>query len=147
MAVPIPVWRGVVGQDGKLHLESRRLFARYIARFKGQGVQVVVRRLQRPKSQSQLGFLFGVVYPVIAEEFGYADHEIEALHDAIMRHLVGLRPQPNPLQLRASLAAMTHEEVSDYIDDVRHWALTEHGIVTPDSARAEPARERRPRVA
>lgn len=140
MAKPVPVFAGSVDSEGKLWLEARGLFDRYLkSALRNKAVQVTVKVQQRRKSHSQLGYLFGVIYPVLADEFGYRDYEIEAVHDAVMRQLRGLRPAPNPLQLRVSLAEMSHEEVSAYIEDVRHWALTEHGIVTPDAEKAEAA--------
>ena len=142
MSKPIPVWVGTVDADGTLWLQAKGLFSRYVKTLKNKPVQLVLKVQSRAKSRSQLGYLFGVVYPVIAEEFGYCDYEIEALHDAIIRELRGLKPEPNPLKVRASLAEMSHEEVSAYIDDVRHWALTVHNIVTPDAEKAEPAKER-----
>lgn len=129
----VPVWSAAIDRDGKLHLDARSLFLRYLGTLKNQAVRVIVEKTTRRKSQSQLGYLWGVVYPVIAEELGYRSYEVDAVHDALMRKLRGLRPEPNPLGLRVSLAAMSHEEVSEYIEDLRHWALTEYGIVTPDA--------------
>lgn len=137
MSKPIPIFTGAVDMDGKLHLDARGLFTRYIATLKNKPVQLVLKVQSRMKSRSQLGYLWGVVYPVIADEFGYRDYEIDALHDAVMRELRGLKPEPNPLKLRVSLAEMSHEEVSAYIEDVRHWAVTHHGIVTPDAEKVE----------
>lgn len=136
MAKPTPVWSGVVTPEGKLILDATALFKGYVKRLANQPVQLTLKKLSRRKSKNQLGFLFGVVYPVIADEMGYRDYEIEQIHDAIMRHIRGLKPQPNPLGCRVSLAEMSHEEVSAYISDVRHWAVTEYGIVTPDSEKA-----------
>jgi hypothetical protein len=102
-------------------------------------VQLVLKRQVRVKSRSQLGFLWGVLYPVIAEALGYCAYEVDALHDAIMREVRGLRPEPNPLQLRVSLSQMSHEEVSDYISDVRFWALDRFNIVTPEAGQMEAA--------
>lgn len=141
MAKPLPVFTGTVDQHGKLRLDARDLFVAYAKTLKNQAVQLVLKKRSRPKSQSQLGYLWGVVYPVIAEDLGYADYELEALHDALMRKLRGLKPEPNPLQLRVSLAEMPHEEVSAYISDVRMFALTELGITTPDAEKAISARE------
>jgi hypothetical protein len=138
VAKPIPVWSGAIDKDGKLRLDSRSLFDRYLRSLLNQPVQLVVKKLARSKSRSQLGYLWGVVYPVIAEDLGYAEYEIEALHDALMRKLRGLKPEPNPLELRVSLAEMDHEAVSAYIEDVRHFAVTELGIVTPDANKVEP---------
>lgn len=143
MSKPVPVFVGVVDASGKLKLEAKALFLRYVQTLKNKPVQLVLKVQQRRKSHSQLGYIFGVLYPVIAEELGYRDYEIDALHDAVMRRLRGLRPDPNPLGLRVSLAEMTHEEVSAYIEDVRHWALTDLGIVTPDAEKAEPVKNRR----
>lgn len=133
----VPKWAGVVTADGVLKLDARGLFFGYLKRLANQPIELVVRKLSRPKSHSQLGYLWGVIYPIAAEHFGYADYELDALHDAIIRVVVGLKPDPNPLKLRASLAEMSHEEVSAYISDVRHWLVAEHGCVTPDAHRVD----------
>jgi len=139
MAQPIPVWRGVVDKDGKLRLDARDLFTAYVKRLKNQPVQLVLKKLPRRKSKNQLGYLFGVVYPVLAEHLGYRDYEVDEVHDGVIRELRGLKPDPNPLKLRVSLADMSLEDVSAYIEDVRHWALMTHGCVTPDAEKAEAA--------
>jgi hypothetical protein len=149
MGKPTPLWSGAIDAEGTLHLDSIALFRRFCSSLKNQAVQVTVKKLARPKSRSQGGYLWGVLYPVIAEELGYREYEAEQVHDALMRKLRGLQPDPNPLGLRVSLATMSHEEVSAYIEDVRHFALTELGIVTPDAEKVEIPKERRksPRTA
>jgi hypothetical protein len=136
MGKPVPVWSGTISADGKLFVDARGLFLAHLKRLANQPVQVIVKKLGRPKSTNQLGYLFGVLYPVIAEELGYRQYEVEEVHDACMRALRGLKPEPNPLQLRCSLKDMPHEDVSAYIEDLRHWAVTEYGIVTPDADKA-----------
>lgn len=134
----VPRWSGAVDADGKLHLDAIGLFKAYLGKaLKNTSVVVVIRKLGRPKSTSQLGYLFGVLYPVIGEEFCDTDYDVDALHDACMRKLRGLKPDPNPLQMRETLRDKDHEYVSDYISDLRHWALTEYGIVTPDANKVE----------
>lgn len=122
-----------------MRIDARGLFVGYLKRFANQPIQVTVKKLARPKSHSQLGYLFGVLYPVIAEALGYRDYEVDEVHDAFMRKLRGLKPEPNPLQLRVSLRECSHEQVSEYIEDLRHVAVTEFGIVTPDAQKAEAA--------
>lgn len=139
MAKPVPVWVGVVDAAGKLRLEASDLFRTYIKTLKNKPVRLTLKQQARPKSTNQLGYLFGLIYPVIADELGYREYEVEQVHDAVIRRLRGLKPEPNPLGLRVSLAEMSHEEVSAYIEDVRHWAVTEYGIVTPDAEKAEAA--------
>lgn len=142
MSAPIPTWHcGVV--NGVLTLDSRDLFAGYVKRLKDGAYTLTLKRFSRPKSTQQLGYLFGVVYPVLAETLGYRDYEVEEVHDAVMRELRGLKPDPNPLKLRVSLAEMSHEQVSEYIEDVRHFALTNFGCVTPDAEKAEPTKARK----
>lgn len=137
MSAPTPVFHGIVTPDGVLQLDARDLFRAYVRRLKNLPITLVLKRRSRVKSSQQLGYLFGVVYPVIADELGYREYEVEQVHDAIMRELRGLRPEPNPLKLRVSLAEMPHEDVSVYIEDVRHYALTNFGIVTPDAQKVE----------
>src|ERR1043166_1950892 len=104
MAAPIPAWSGVVTPEGKLILDARSLFTAYVKTLANSSVQLVIKKAGVPKSKSQLGYLWGVVYPVIAEHFGYRSYEHEAMHDEIMRVLRGLKPEPNPLQIRVSLS-------------------------------------------
>lgn len=139
MAAPIPVWSGTVTMEGELLIEARDLFKGYLKRLANQPITLVLKKATRRKSHNQTGYLFGVLYPVIADELGYRNYEVEQVHDACMRHLRGLKPEPNPLKLRVSLAEMSHEEVSDYIGDLRFWAVTEYGITTPDAGKAEAA--------
>ena len=139
MSLPVPAWHGVINKDGKLLLDARDLFTGYVKRLKNTAVTLVLKKRTRRKSTQQLGYLFGVVYPVIADDLGYREYEVTEVHDAVMRELRGLKPEPNPLKLRVSLAEMSHEDVSAYIEDVRHWAVTKHGIVTPDAEKAEAA--------
>lgn len=137
MAQPTPIWIGTVDADGKLHLAARGLFDAYLRRLKNAPVQLVIKKQARPKSRNQTGYLFAAIYPVLAEHFGYRDYEVSEVHDAVMRELRGLKPEPNPLKLRVSLSDMSHEEVSAYIESVRHWALMVHGCVTPDADKVE----------
>lgn len=139
MAAPIPIWHGAVTKDGRLKLDARDLFRGYVRRLANQPVTLTLKKASRSKSRNQLGYLFGVLYPVIAEGLGYTQYEVEEVHDACMRHLRGLKPEPNPLHLRESLRDHDHQYTSDYISDLRFWALTEMNVVTPDANKAEAA--------
>ncbi len=142
MSAPIPVWHcGVKG--GVMTMESRELFAGWVKRLKDGAYTLTLKKLSRQKSNQQLGYLFGVLYPVIAESLGYRAYEVEEVHDACMRHLRGLKPEPNPLHLRESLRDHDHAYTSEYITDLRHWALMDFQIVTPDAEKAEPTTQRR----
>ena len=139
MASPIPVWTAGVDEDGRLHLSEIGLFRAYCKRLKGQPVHVTVKKATRRKSHGQLGLLWGVWYPLIAEELGYRQYEVSQLHDAFMRRICGEQPEPNPLHLRKSLSTMTHEQTSQYLDDLRMFCLDEFGIILPEPEKAEAA--------
>lgn len=135
-----PVFRGCVSDDGALLLDARGLFKTWLAKHAGKRVILRLEEQKPPKSHDQLGYLFGVLYPFMAREIcGYTDYEstrnevLDALHDACMRQLHRLRPDPNPLQLRESLREWDMGQVSRYIEDLRTWAVIEHGCVTPDA--------------
>lgn len=136
MAAPIPVWHGVITKDGKLILDAQDLFKGYVKRLANQPVTLTLKKLSRQKSSNQLGYWWAVVIPVLAEHFGYREWEYDAVHDAVMRQLRGDKPGPNPLHVRASMAEMSHEQVSELIEDARHWAVTEFGVVIPDPKKA-----------
>jgi len=68
----VPVWHGVVDKNGALHMQAVDLFRTWLRKFRGKPVQIVIKAAGRRKSTQQLGYLFGVVYPVIAEDLGYA---------------------------------------------------------------------------
>ena len=134
---PVPKWTGTVDADGKLRVDARELFLKHLQRLKNSSIELVIRKASRQKSQGQLGYLFGIVYPVIAEDLGYREYEVDEVHDAVVREIRGLKPEPNPLKLRWSLREQDHEETSRYIEDVRHWALMKYAIVTPDAGAME----------
>ena len=133
----MPVFHGVVTADGALKLDARALFTRYAKSLKNQPVTLTLKKATRVKSRSQLGYWWGVLIPILAEHFGYREHEYDAVHSAILERLRGLKPDPNPLHVRVSMADMTREQVSELIEDCRYWALTDHGVTTPDAGRAE----------
>lgn len=143
-----PVFRGMVSEDGEtLLLDARGLFKAWLKKHAGQRVRFPAEVDRPPKSHDQLGYLFGVLYPFMAREIcGYTDYEstradvIDAMHDALMRRLGRLRPEPNPLELRQSAREWTTAEMSAYIEELRTWAVIEHGCVTPD---AEPDTRKR----
>lgn len=136
---PIPTWSGTVSADGTLRLDSIALFRRYCDTLKNKPVTVTVKTQTRAKSRSQLGYWWAVVIPMIAENCGYRPYEHDAVHDAVMRELRGLKPDPNPLKLRHSMAEASHEEVSVLIEDARYWAMDTLGLVIPDPTKVEAA--------
>lgn len=117
---------------GKLRLDARRRFDSWLATLEGQRVTLRLSKQGKHRSMTQAAYLFGVVYPAIAEHCGYEAYEVEEVHDAVMRTLGYMRPDPNPLGLRQSIRELDSAGQSAYIDQVRRWAATTFGLDIPD---------------
>ena len=117
---------------GKLHLDARRAFDTWLATLEGQRVTFSIGKERKRRSMKEAAYLFGVVYPAIAEHCGYEAYEVEEVHDAVMRELGYMRPEPNPLNLRQSIREMDRAAQSAYVDVVRRWAAKTFGLDIPD---------------
>ena len=136
MAV-IPVWSGVCDASGVMHLDAKRAFKAYVARLKNSAIELVVRKKRQTRSLKANAYWWGVVIPTIADELGYLQHEHEAVHDAVVRQIAGLRPGSDQrLQIRASTHDMSVEDFGLLIEQTVIWAAGE-GIVIPDPEHAE----------
>jgi hypothetical protein len=130
-----PIWRGQVDIDGVLHMETAKLFKAYIAKtMKNCAVEIVVRKFHRKASRKQHGWYRGYALPAIAEEMGHLPNEYPAVHDALMRELIGLKEGCDPrLQIRASTADMNTVEFTEQMkENLQIWAATTLGLVLHD---------------
>lgn len=128
-----PVWSAVCDGSGRLHLDAPAVFKAWCAKLANQPVQVIVRKARQNRSKNANAYWWGVVIPCIADSLGYLPYEHEAVHDAVVRHIVGLRPNSDPrLQIRQSTHDMDKEDFGVLIESTVIWAATELGIVIPD---------------
>lgn len=128
-----PVWFGACDQDAKLHLDAPSVFKAFLSKFAGKRVRLRLELDTPVRSKNANKYWWGVVIPCIADELGYLPHEHEAVHDAVVRHLVGLRPCSDPrLQIRQSTHDMDRDDFGVLIESAVIWAATELGIVIPD---------------
>lgn len=146
---PIPPLTGVVDAAGSVHLDARRGPSRTVtcanpkcplhtlARSYGlrnTAIEVELRRARRKASRKQHGFWRAVVVPMVATHMGHSKREHDAVHDALMRELVGLKPDCDPrLQIRASSADMSTGEFNEWlIEQVQVWAADHLDLFIPD---------------
>ena len=129
----VAVFSGAV-TAGRLVLDARPLFDAWLSTLEGERVTLTGAKEKRRRSLTQAAYLFGVVYPAIAEHCGYEAYEVDEVHDAVMRTLGYLRPEPNPLSLRQSLREMDSATQTDYIEQVRRWAAKSFGLDIADPA-------------
>ena len=130
-----PTWYGTVDAAGKLHLDAAGGLKAYIAAtFRNREVELVIQRKRRKATRKQHGWYRGMALPMIAKEMGHPDWEFPAVHDALMREIVGLKEDCDPrLQIRASTADMDTTEFTDHmIEQLQVWAATKLNLVMPD---------------
>jgi hypothetical protein len=131
-----------VSEDGQtLFLRSLPTWRAAIARQRGREVEISIRRKAEPTSHDTHGYYRGVVLPLAAEEWGWADPD--ELHDALkLKHLPGIIPlEDERWRVRRfgvdderveapSMADMSQEESGLYLDAVIRQ-MQEDGIAVP----------------
>ncbi len=133
MSAKTPKWGAVIDAEAKLHLDAPGGFKAWMKTLVNQPVEVIVRKVTRKRSRNQNAFWWAVVVPMFADACGYAPYEHEAVHDELMRVLVGLKPDANPvLKIRQSSVDLSTEEFNVLIEQAQIFGATKLGIVIPD---------------
>lgn len=134
MSEQAPIWYGSVSADGeRLEMESRRGFKAWLRTLAGQSVQFVLQRRKKKRSSSQNAFWWGVVVPMFAKQCGYLPSEHDAVHDELIRVLLGLKPDSHPaLKIRRSSTTLTTQEFNELIEHAQVFAAEKLGMVIPD---------------
>lgn len=102
-------------------------------RFRGQRVTVSIKRETRTKSQEQLGYLWGVVYPLLAEHIGQS---VQETHQDCKDRLLG-QPHDGPLgptHRTPSLRDLDMRKTALYVDEVIRLAAS-IGCYVPEAGR------------
>lgn len=118
-------------QDGLLKVDSAAEFSVALRRLNGKAVTVNVATVDRKHARTlpQNSYLWGVVYPLLAEETGY---DVEELHEACkFRFLRDRENEKDDLVRIKSTTDLTTTEFSEYVENVRRLAA-ELGVVIPD---------------
>lgn len=115
---------------GKLVLDSPGYFKTIIAGFEDtKDVRITVQRKKRTKTNSQLGYLFGVVYAELSRHTGHSVEELDSIFKA--KYLKrSLKWRGADLVTINSKANLTSDEMGQYINEVIGEA-NELGIEIP----------------
>ena len=122
-------------KSGKLELSFKDYFLRYLRNFReGTLVHLVVKEARRQRTSgkddeksNENGYYWGVVIPVLADEFGYSSDEMhEALKIKFMR-----TGGTDELPRIGSTARLNTKDWENLMEKIRIWALTEHDIKIP----------------
>lgn len=129
-----PEWLGVMKANGEFVADSPRAWMAYRRALGNTRVVATLKRWRKKASRKQHGWYRGYALPTLAKELGYMPYELDAVHDALMRKLVGLKPDSDPrLQIRASSADLDMGEFNEsLIEQLQVMAAMEFGIVLAD---------------
>lgn len=109
------------------------MFRAYLSKLAGKRIRLTIEEDRPVRSRNANAFWWAVVIPAIADELGHPKHEHDAVHDAVVRHIAGLKPNTDPrLQIRVSTHDMDMEDFGVLIEQAVIWAATDLGIVIPD---------------
>lgn len=129
-----PRWHGRVNPEGtRVDLFARATFHRWLLARAGQFVTLVLTPARKQRSQQQSSYWWAVIVPAFADACGYEAHEHSAVHDELMRLLVGMREDSHPaLPIRASSRTLTVSEFNRLIEAAQILAAEKLGIVIAD---------------
>lgn len=142
MSGVVPIWRGLVDGEGVLHLDvgNDRFRAHYGTHFRGRRVEVLIREEGRQRSNDQNAWLWGVAYPVLAEELGYDKDEHEDLHYGLVAKWGGEHydKRVGAMVPDKRSSKLTTKEFSEYMEWLVRFAATKcGGILIPLPNEAE----------
>lgn len=134
MAVPSPRWFGRVSEDGtRVELFQRRLYQRWLKSKAGKLVTVIVEIAVKRRSTQANAYWHAVVVERFREHCGYLTSEHDAVHDELVRLLLGPRPGSNPsFPIRRSTTTLSTKEFSDLIEAAQILAAEKFGLVIED---------------
>jgi hypothetical protein len=123
---PTPKFIGKVNR-GRLELESRESFSRYLSGLEGVLVDVVVKRHRKSISTPQIRYYYGVIVTMLGKYLGMdkdnMDHELKRKFLGEMNE-AGMVVVPSKTVLDTG-----HAE--DFFEEIRQWALMDLMFTIP----------------
>lgn len=122
----IPVFFAFVPRDGALRLHDRAAFRYHVDTFKGEEVEITLRRKRTQRSIDQNAYLHAHPFPILAEHFGYTIPEVKLV---LMGECFGWKEVAGrDMPIKPSTSDMTVEECTYFIDWLLPWAMVNHGV-------------------
>ena len=136
-----PIFEGdIVDKKLKIQARVKREIARWCSTFKnGTHVEIIIRKFKTQRTNPQSNYYFGVVVTILADHFGY---DKEDMHDELKLMFNPIRSKINPNRTIGGTTTKmdTVEFFSDensYVERIKRWAATDHGIFIPDPKRVD----------
>lgn len=131
--MPVPKWLATV-QDGKLIVDRRDDFRRYIGGLKGKTLEVTVRERGTQRSNQQSRWEWGVAIKLLAEHCGYDRHEQKALHYDLVKLCFGTHVNPTTgfeIPNVVNSSQLSTKEFGVFMEWIVKWAAEFHGVIIP----------------
>lgn len=114
-------------EKGKLHIDFRPNFDRWLVTLEGQRVTVEVKKFRKNRTDAQNRYWWGCVIDILSKHTGY---EPEEMHDAIK--IKFLPVEKAGLISGRSTARLNTAEFNDLIERVQRWAAQDLQVYIPD---------------
>lgn len=93
---------------------------------KGESYVLEINKSKNKRSLSQNRFYWGVALPILSDHFGYNTEEMHQICAAIF-----LRYEKDGKDFVKSTTKLDTKEFENYLDKIRQWSMSEHGIHIP----------------
>jgi hypothetical protein len=139
----VPIFQGDILNGGILKVSPpvKREMALYYLTFKpGTRVDIVVRKHSEKRTDLQNQYYWGVVIDILSKHFGY---DPEEMHEELKIMFNPVESKIRPGQIvggsttKLSTEEFFSEDQSCYIERIRRWSASDHGIYIPDPKKAE----------
>jgi len=132
--------------NGKFVLkpDEKDIFLKYVSGLKDGLYNITIKRHRKMRSNEQMGYLYGVVYRMIADESGMSVEDVhEAMKGKFLRKSVEVTNEKGKACIMETTESLSNDGevntavMAGYIESIRVWAWDFFGMTIPDPVRAD----------
>lgn len=136
----IPIFHGRVSPEGRFELaeQERGLRQAYFKSLAGQSLEIVVRKERTKRSLDQNAYIHAVPFPIFADYWG---EDISTTKLLLLGEKFGWRDlgDGKRIPLKPSTSDLSTDEMSEFIEWMPVWGMTDFGLRIPLPNEAEAA--------
>lgn len=121
------IFEGTV-KKGKVNLDLPDLYRSLVCSLEGKRVKITLGIVRRPRSGNQNRYLWGVVYKLLGDYFGYT---CEEMHEVMKMELLKIPGEDGKPDRIGSTAKLDTGEMENYLEKIRQWAAQKYGFYIP----------------